>query len=61
MEQHIQELQNELTILQKQYTQVLDQLGQVTALKVKIEGAMEVIAGMIDKAKKVQMPPAPPQ
>jgi predicted nuclease with TOPRIM domain len=44
-----EELLEELKSLQAQYNNILDKLGQVTTIKVKIEGAMEYVQTQIKK------------
>lgn len=48
----IEELNKDLQGLQTQYESVLDQIGRLTAMKIKLEGAMEFVKSQIQNTKK---------
>lgn len=54
----VEELKKDLEGLQTQYNNVLDQLGKVTAIKVKLEGAMEFVTSQIQETSKKEDSPA---
>jgi chromosome segregation ATPase len=52
----IEELKKDLEGLQAQYNTVIDQLGKVTSMKVKLEGAMEFVNSQIQETTKKVTP-----
>lgn len=47
----VNELQKYLSNLETQYNNLLEQQGNVVAMKLKLEGGMDVVRQMIDKIK----------
>jgi predicted nucleic acid-binding Zn-ribbon protein len=48
----LEELNKDLQTLQAQYNTVMDQLGQVTTMKVKLEGAIDFVRSQIQNTTK---------